>query len=115
MLKDLTNKELNETFLKSTIIGSFMGLLAVILSEEQTVFKTKLKESLYAIIFAILTGLITSDLVKRGVISNFIEWALIGFVSFNQKSFRVLINLIFESLTLNPFDTLTKIKELLRK
>lgn len=116
MLETIFGKEVADYITKTSIVGLFLGVLSIVLSTQQTCCKQKLIDTAYAILFAVVTGFGMKHFeIVTTTTSPWLEWAIIGLVSFNQNPIRCIIHALFVSLLNKPFETLKKIKELIKK
>lgn len=114
MKETIFNEEISAILLLLSLIGIVMGFLSLILSENKPSFKNTLKEIIFTLSFAILAGLVMHHLKSIGYASVSLEWAVIGFVSYNASAIRTLLIKAFNSFSTSPIDTIRKIKDALK-
>jgi hypothetical protein len=116
MLEQIFGKEVSDYIIKTSIVGLFLGILSIALSSEKTCYKQKLTDTIYAVLFAVITGFGMKHFeIATDTTSPWLEWAIIGLVSFNQNPIRCVVHSIFADMINKPFDTLKKLKELIKK
>ncbi|OPZ78456.1 MAG: hypothetical protein BWY78_00572 [Alphaproteobacteria bacterium ADurb.Bin438] len=117
MFKRFISNAVVEAINSAGIIGLFIGILSIGLDEDKSTMKGKVVGIIWAIIFAIFTALIMAhfNLVESDKSSDYLVFAVIGIVSFNQAIIRKIARLMIASFTKNPFETIEKIKGIIRK